>query len=103
MDKFFVSLATIGTLLVAFIPQGLFAINEKYKPNNKQLYSEYELSKELTKIIYSLILFVGVYIFDILFGLFFSRHKLYFAIKKSPYLQFNFPHPCGEFYIVKLN
>lgn len=71
MDKFLVSLATIGTLLVAFIPQGLLAINEKYRPNGKKLYSEYELSKELTKIIYSLIIFVGIYIFNMLLGIFF--------------------------------
>jgi hypothetical protein len=75
MNKFLISLTIVGTLLFAFIPQGLLMINEKYKPKNKQLFSEYKLSKELTIIIYSLIMFVGIYLLDMLLGLFFSMNK----------------------------
>lgn len=75
MNKFLISLTIVGTLLFAFIPQGFLTINEKYKPKNKQLYSEHELSKELTIIVYSLIMFVGIYLFDVLLGLIFSVNK----------------------------
>lgn len=105
IDKFLVSLATIGTLLVAFIPQGLFAINKKYIPNGRKLYSEYEISKELTKIIYALILFVGVYIFDILLGLFFLRDKsisYYIAIPTYNYLTMIYRY-LSTFYMAVLS
>ncbi len=69
------SLATIGALFVGFIPQGIININEQYKPVDDWgvLYDKKELLKELKEIIHHLIIFVGAYIFDILFGLIFPN------------------------------
>ncbi|MHB1657675.1 MAG: hypothetical protein ACYCSZ_15070 [Burkholderiales bacterium] len=75
MRNVLISLATIGTLMVAFIPQGIITINKKYKPNGKSLYNENELSKELINIIYPLIFFVGLYIVDVLLGLMLSDNS----------------------------
>jgi hypothetical protein len=69
MNKFLISLVTVGTLFVLFIPQGLMLINDKYRPQGIQLYNEAELLKELKEVVYFLILFIGIYILNMFLGI----------------------------------
>ncbi|MHB1545046.1 MAG: hypothetical protein ACYCSB_04735 [bacterium] len=77
-----VYLATIGTLLFAFVPQGLININEKYW--SKRIYQPYDkekLFKKISDISYFLAIFIGTAIADILISPIF--HNLFVKTTKG--------------------